>query len=244
LLIRWAEIYANTDILSPIDRTTWRVIGETCRLNSSSRVIELASGKGVFATFLARTFGCGVDCYDHNPEFVDYSKNKAEVLGLGSTLSFNNADVKRLEATPGSYDLGACLGALYIFREEGWKVLMRAVRPRGYIAVSDLICKKFPAPKEIMEAFFEEPDQPFTLDETRKWYASRGVEILREVVCSQGAWLDYYDLTKEMLLEVSRRQGQSSELQAEVEEGLREDRLIRKYGKTYLDYVTFIMQKL
>ncbi len=236
-------MYANTEILSPIDSETWRTIGETCRLGSSSRVIELASGKGAFATFLARNFRCKVDCYDHNPEFVDYSKNKAEETGLGRVLTFNKSDVRKLEATPSDYDLGACLGALYMFREEGWKLLTRAVKPRGYLAVSDLVCKKVPAPKEIMKVFFEEPDQPLTLDETRRWYISRDIKILQELVCSQKAWIDYYDLQKEMLLEISKRQDQSNEFHSEIEEELRQDRLVREYRESYMDYVTFIMQK-
>jgi cyclopropane fatty-acyl-phospholipid synthase-like methyltransferase len=96
LLIRWAEIYANTEVLSPIDRDTWRVIGETSGLGARSRVIELASGKGVFASYLAKTFGCTVDGFDINPEFIDYSNNRVRELGIQSRVRFSHSDINQL----------------------------------------------------------------------------------------------------------------------------------------------------
>ena len=190
MLIRWAEIYANTDVLSPIDRETWRVIGETSRLDSSSRVIELASGKGVFANYLAKNFGCRVDGFDINPEFVDYSNNRTKELALQSRVKFAHTDTKQLQVPSNSYDLGVCLGALYIFRERGWNILTRSVNSQGYLAISDLVCKKVPPPKEVKDVFFEEPGEPLTIDAAREWYYSRGARIIQEIECSQKAWLD------------------------------------------------------
>ncbi len=110
------------------------------------------------------------------------------------------------------------------------------------MAVSDLVCRKVPAPKEIMDVFFEEPSQPLTQADSRQWYTSRGVRIIEEVACSQEAWAKYYELTKQALDQVSKRGGK--ELFAEIEEALREDRLVRQYREPFLDYITFIMQKV
>jgi len=244
LLLRWPEIYSNTEVLSPVDRETWRVIGEASEIGASSRVIELASGKGAFASYLAKNFGCSIEGFDHNSEFVDYSNNRARELGLQQRVRFNVADINQLEVADDSYDLGVCLGALYIFRENGWKVLTRAVKSGGHLAISDMLHRKAPAPKAVMDVFFEDQDQPLTLEDARHWYTDRGVRILQEEVCSQMAWLDYYDLTKKMLLQISKNHFANKDLQAEVEEGLREDRLVRKYRQQYIDYVTFIMRKV
>ncbi len=242
-MIRWAKIYANTEVLSPIDRDTWRVIAETSRITAKSRVLELASGKGAFANYLAKTFGCMVDGFDINPEFIDYSNRRAIELGLQARVKFSLADINWLQVSQNSYDLGVCLGALYIFRESGWKAFITSVKPQGYLAVSDLVCQKVPPPKEIKGTFFEEPGEPMTIDSARQWYTSRGAKIIREIECSQTAWLDYYDLTKEMLTQISKRQDVSKELLEEVEEGLREDRLVRKYREQYLSYITFVLRK-
>ncbi|HVH15439.1 MAG TPA: methyltransferase domain-containing protein [Candidatus Angelobacter sp.] len=192
-MVRWSEVYANTEILSPIDRQTWQVIGEIFKISDSSRVIELASGKGALAHYFARNFGCRVDGYDLNSEFVDYSNDRARDLGLESKVKFTRSDINRLKVTRGACDLGACFGALYIFRPNGWDVLAQAVKPHGFFAISDMVCKKSPPPKELADVFFEGPDQPLTREGARRWYTSWGARILREETCSLGAWLEYYD---------------------------------------------------
>jgi len=244
MLIRFAEIYEKTDILSPIDRKTWQIVAETCGLGPGSRLLELASGKGAFATYVARKFGCHIDCYDANTEFVQYATNRAGELGLTSKITFANRDVNSLEVKPDFYDAGVCLGALYIFRDAGWKLLMSGVKPGAYLAVSDLYCKRVPAPSEVKDVFFEEEDQPLTLEDARHWYTTRGVKILREEECSRKAWLDYYDLTKKMLLQLAEKYQSDEAIQVEIKEGLREDRLVREFGEEYFGYRTFILRKL
>ncbi len=241
--ISYSEIYANTEILSPIDRETWQVIGQTCKLNSTSRVLELASGKGAFALYLAEKFGCIVDCYERDPEFVNYSTKRAHDLSLNSLVKFTNLRVEEVEVKSGTYDLGVCLGALYIFRDAGWRVLWKGVRQGGYLAISDLFCKKTPPPRDLMEVFFEEEGEPLTLEDVRARYNDKGLRIIREEECSSGAWLNYYDLTSRMFQVLSKKYADDKERRAEIAEAKREDKLVREYGEDYLGYMTFIMQK-
>ena len=55
--------------------------------------------------------------------------------------------------------------------------------------------------------------------------------------------MDYYDLQREMLTQISRRPEVSRELLDEVEREHVEERLVRKYREEYVNYVTFIMRK-
>ncbi len=243
LLIRWAEMYANTQILSPIDQETWKIIAEISKLDGSSRVVELASGKGAFAHYLAENYRCRVDGFDINPEFIEYSNNRSRQLGLDSKVKLTLGDARQLHLPSAAYDLGACLGALYIFREPGWQQLSQSVKTGGYVAVSDLVCRKPPPPREI-GIFFEEPGEPHTLETARVWYNSRGMKIVREIECSQQAWMEYYDLQGEMLTRISKRPDASRELLDEVEKERAEEGLVRKHREEYMNYVTFIMRKL
>lgn len=163
MLIRYAEIYENTEILNPIDRETWQIIGETCKLTQTSRVLELASGKGAFALYLAKRFGSQIDCFDRDPEFVEYSTKRAHELDLTQFARFTARKAEDIVVEPEVYDLGVCLGALYIFRDAGWKALMGGVKPGGYLAISDLFCKKVPPPRGLREVFFEEEGNPSLL---------------------------------------------------------------------------------
>jgi cyclopropane fatty-acyl-phospholipid synthase-like methyltransferase len=243
LKVQYSEIYANTDVLSPIDRETWQVIAETCRISKSSRVIELASGKGAFARYLAEKFGCRVDGFDNDPEFVTYASKLATMKGLSSQLEFRCADINSLRVKPHVYDLGVCLGALYIFREAGWRVLTEAVKPEGYLAISDIYCKKVPAPGDVMDVFFEEEGQPLILQDLRRWYTERGFQILREEECSRRAWLEYYDLTRETLRNLAREHASDEAVQREITDAFKEDELIRRFGEVFVGYVTIIMKK-
>ncbi len=243
MLIRLAEIYENTEILSPIDMETWDQIAKTCGLAPQARVLELASGKGAFGLHLARRFACRVDGFDINPEFVDYAKQRTSEQSLTARVTFTCHDVNSLSVEQAAYDLGVSLGALYIFRGAGWRILMTGVKKDGYVAVSDLFCKKDPPPKELMEVFFEEEGEPHTLEDIRRWYIDRGMRIVREIECSRGAWLNYYDLTRMMLQLLAKKYKSDSEKQAEIQEAMIEDDLFRKYGEEYIGYMTFIMQK-
>jgi cyclopropane fatty-acyl-phospholipid synthase-like methyltransferase len=243
LRIGWSEIYANTDILSPIDRETWQVIGQTCKLTPVSRVIELASGKGAFALDVAEKFGCRVDCYDRDSEFVKFSLKRAHDLSLASRVKFTISRVEEIEVETNTYDVGVCLGALYIFRDAGWRVLWNGVKDGGYLVISDLFCKKASPPKGLMEIFFEDEGGALTLDEARTRYIDRGSKILREEECSRAAWLNYYDLTKKTFQALSEKNLDDKEKQQEISEAMREDELVRECGEEYLGYMTFIMQK-
>jgi len=243
LKIKYPEIYANIEVLSPIDRETWLLIAEACGVSESSRVIELASGKGAFARFLAEKFGCKVDGFDNDPEFVTYSAKVAAKEGLSSLLEFRCHDINSLEVRPHVYDLGVCLGALYIFREAGWKVLTKAVKPEGYLAISDIYCKKTPAPEALMAVFFEEEDQSLTLKDLRRWYTERGFKILREEECSRKAWIEYYDVTRETFQTLAKEYASDEAVQKEIAEAAKEDKLVRGFGEEFVGYMTFMMKR-
>lgn len=243
MLIGFSEIYENTEILSPIDRQTWETIGNTARLGSESRVVELASGKGAFALYLAKKFGSKIDCFDCNRQFVEHAIRRANELGLSSHVSYSVQYVEHLVLRHDKYDLGVCLGSLYLFREKGWKVLTKNVKARGFFAVSDIFCKKSPPPREVSAIFFEEEEGPNTLDELREWYTSRGVAILREEECSRKAWLQYYDLMDQQLQTLARRYKSDPKRRFEIGEASKEASVFRKHGEEYIGYITFIMQK-
>ena len=219
--IKYSQIYANTEVLSPIDRETWQIIAESSSITRSSRVLELASGKGAFARFLAERFGCRVDGFDANPDFVGYSTRRAGEQGLSSLVDFLCDDVNSLKVEPHEYDLGVC--ALYIFREAGWRVLTEAVKPQGYLAISDIFCKKVPAPKAVMNVFFEEEGNPLTLHDLRRWYTERGFRIFREEECTRKAWLEYYDLTRETFQALAKTHASNDAMQREIAEATKED---------------------
>jgi cyclopropane fatty-acyl-phospholipid synthase-like methyltransferase len=192
---------------------------------------------------LAEKFGCKVDGFDLNREFVEYSNRKAAEEGLVSLVSFRRCDINDLKVVDQAYDVGVCLGALYIFRDAGLRALAEGVKAQGCLAISDIFCKKVPAPKAVTDVFFEEKGEPLTLEDLRRVYAQRGFHILREVECSRKAWLEYYNLTREMLDALAIENSSNDAMQAEIAKEIEEDNLIRQYGDEFVGYMTFIMKR-
>jgi cyclopropane fatty-acyl-phospholipid synthase-like methyltransferase len=184
-----------------------------------------------------------VDGFDIDPEFVEYSNGKAAEQGLEPLVHFRRSDIKDLKVDRHAYDLGVCLGALYIFRDAGWRVLTEGVKPQGFLAISDIFCKKVPAPKAVMDVFFEEEGEPRALHDLRRFYTQRGFRIVREEECSRKAWLEYYDLTRQTLHALAKENFSNDAVQAEIAKAIEEDGLISEYGEEFVGYMTFIMTR-
>jgi SAM-dependent methyltransferase len=64
-------------------------------LNVSSRVLDIGSGFGGPALFLARAVGCQVTGLDINPSSTTAANAWAHSLGLGSLVRFQQGDASR-----------------------------------------------------------------------------------------------------------------------------------------------------
>jgi len=86
-------------------------LGSLLQLTSKSRVLDVASGKGTSAIFLAKHFRCqvvGLDCSSQN---VTEATELAGANGLSSRVRFNCGDGERLPFPNASFDAVICEGA-------------------------------------------------------------------------------------------------------------------------------------
>ena len=70
-------------------------LGELLELGPGLRVLDVASGKGESAIFLARHFGCEVVGIDFGSENVKESAARASDVGVGQLCNFARATRKR-----------------------------------------------------------------------------------------------------------------------------------------------------
>ena len=109
-------------------------------LREESVVLEVASGSGGPAIFLAQQVGCRVHGVDINANGVAIANEKAGVIGLTSRVSFAEADAN--EALPFSdetFDAIFCIDSANHFPER-LRVLRewhRVLRPRGKAVFTD-----------------------------------------------------------------------------------------------------------
>ena len=123
-------------------------LGEKLGLGAGTRVLDVASGKGESALFLARQFGCEVVGVDFGPENVRDANARAD--RLVSSVEFVEGDAERLDFPDASFDAVICECAFCTFPDKraAASEFARVLRPGGRVAMSDLT-RSGPLPQEL-----------------------------------------------------------------------------------------------
>jgi arsenite methyltransferase len=120
-------------------RLTERV-GEKLGLGSGAKVLDVASGKGETAMFLAQGFGCEVVGVDFGPENVRQAQARAEAAGVGHLVHFQQGDAEMLDFPDATFDAVLCECAFCTFPDKRQAAVefARVLRPAGKVGLSDL----------------------------------------------------------------------------------------------------------
>jgi arsenite methyltransferase len=115
-------------------------LGDLLALSPDSRVLDVASGKGESAIFLARQFGCEVVGIDFGPANVAQATAQAANAGLAPLATFQHGDAERLPFPDASFTAVICECAFCTFPDKTAAAgeFARVLRPSGRIGLSDL----------------------------------------------------------------------------------------------------------
>jgi arsenite methyltransferase len=115
-------------------------LGELVRLTPESRVLDVASGDGTSAIFLAERFGCEVVGIDYSQQNVERANRDATAKGLSGRVRFEQADAESLPFPDCSFDTVACECAFCTFPEKSQAAgeFARVLRSGGTVGLSDL----------------------------------------------------------------------------------------------------------
>jgi ubiquinone/menaquinone biosynthesis C-methylase UbiE len=115
-------------------------LGQLLQLTAGSRVLDVASGRGASALFLAERFGCEVTGLDYSKQNVERSSGEAAHKALGMRVRFQEADAESLPFPADSFDAVVCECALCTFPEKARAAgeFARVLRPGGRVGISDL----------------------------------------------------------------------------------------------------------
>jgi SAM-dependent methyltransferase len=115
-------------------------LGEILELGLHSRVLDVASGKGESALFLAEHFGREVVGIDFGIENVRHATERAGKAGVGHLVRFEKGDAEKIAYSNASFDALICECAFCTFPDKraAARELARVLRPQARIGLSDL----------------------------------------------------------------------------------------------------------
>lgn len=113
------------------------LISEHIPVSGSTRILDLACGKGAVSVHLAVTFGCHIKGVDLTPEFIAYARMKAEEFSVDSLCDFRIGDISQSIIIERDYDV-VILGAVGDVLGDSLETILKlkeAVKPGGYIVI-------------------------------------------------------------------------------------------------------------
>jgi ubiquinone/menaquinone biosynthesis C-methylase UbiE len=129
----------TAEMLYPYDQFHWRSLAATrenatkLRLDASMHLLDVGSGVGGPARYMASTFGCRVTGIDLTEEFVAAAKELTERCSLSDKVAFRQGDALAMPFSEGSFDAACCLNvAMNIKNKAGLaREIRRTLKPRA-----------------------------------------------------------------------------------------------------------------
>ncbi|KAB3534180.1 methyltransferase domain-containing protein [Alkaliphilus pronyensis] len=116
-----------------------KMISQHIEISEGTKVLDLACGKGAVSVNIAKIFTFKVTGVDIIPEFIDFSKKKANEYGVGNLCDFKVADINESIEIEKDYDIAifGAVGDVLGNAEETVEKLKNTVKIGGYIFIDD-----------------------------------------------------------------------------------------------------------
>jgi len=109
--------------------------------SSSDRILDIGSGIGGPARFLADTYGCSVDGVDLTQAFVEASGRLTELCGLSNKVRFHEANATKLPFADNSFDAAICFYVGMNIADKAAVIgqAFRVLKPRGRLIWTEAV---------------------------------------------------------------------------------------------------------
>ncbi|MBM3145991.1 MAG: class I SAM-dependent methyltransferase [Chloroflexi bacterium] len=137
-------------------------LAELCQLGPGITLLNVGSGSGIYAAYVAERYGCRVIGVDILPAMVESAQRWAEAKGLTELLEFRIADAQDLPFEENQFDALICesVNAFVPDKEKALREYIRVVKPGGYIGFAEAIWVKAPS-ETVAETIEEATGQQF-----------------------------------------------------------------------------------
>jgi len=243
--LRFHEIAeAEHRIQNPITQEQLLLLGELCNASGSSRLLDLACGKGELLCQWALHYGVIGVGVDISHVFIDAARHRGFDLAVWDKVSWVQGDADDYPAAHHQFDIVSCLGATWIGGGLlGTIELMRVALhdAGGTLLVGEPYWNELP-PDEAYEALEVEPDTFDTLDGTKERFKAAGVELVDMLLATHEGWDGYMEKqfkTTAKWLDNHAFDSDADALRLWIEAARAS---YEKYGKRYLGWGIFVLR--
>lgn len=162
------------EILHPGGLDITRELAELCNIGKDTLVLDVASGTGESACYLAENLGARVVGIDISDYMIERAEEKAKQRNLG--LEFKKGDAHQLPFGDNTFDavISECTTCV-LNKEKAIREMVRVVIKDGYVGIHD-ICWKEDTPEQMKKRLAEiEGESPETLDGWKALFEKAGL---------------------------------------------------------------------
>jgi arsenite methyltransferase len=131
-------------------------LGEAVGLKSTDRVLDVASGQGASACFLASTFGCQVTGVDLSEKNLIVAQARAIDEQVEGQVNFVTGDAESLPFSDNQYDVvvSECAFCTFPSKEIAAREMYRTLKPGGSMGFTDMAVDQKRLPEEMKSLLF------------------------------------------------------------------------------------------
>ncbi|HEX5612585.1 MAG TPA: methyltransferase domain-containing protein [Burkholderiales bacterium] len=134
------------EALAPYDHFHGRGIEATdemarsLHVRASDRLLDVGSGIGGPARYLARRFGCRVSGIDLTPEFCEVARELTRALGLEDRVEFHVGDALAMPFADASFDGAYSMNVSMNIADKPalYREIQRVLKPGGWLVLSEI----------------------------------------------------------------------------------------------------------
>ena len=164
----------DVESLHPGGTVVTEELAELCCVNENTLLLDVASGTGESACFLAEKYGCTITGIDASEALVQHATEKARARGF--RIDFRVGDAHDLLFDENRFDvvISECTTCV-LDKERAIAEMVRVTKPGGYVGIHD-ICWQDDTPEKMKIRLEEiEGEKPETLESWADLFRQAGL---------------------------------------------------------------------